>query len=541
MQASIQAYPWAKELEKTVVHSLTTSFGLDFLLFEDKRGGNVDTIHNVRNGIWVTESEQARYEKREAYDSAKYHNNKTYKTTGEEDKEKQKDGTLYDPYTGKNMGKDEQRNLDHVISAKEVHDDAGRVLAEIDGAELANKKSNLQTTSESINKSKKADSVDEYLSRLPSLIESHNKELLKNKKNLSLLPRETPEQQHKARELEDKIRKLENKIGELESIKPEGMKARDRIAREKYNRTINAQYYSSSKFLLSTGREMAVSGLRMGTRQMLGLLMAECWFELRERLPEIMVQLREHFRLEVFLDRMKATLEGIWERVKSRFSDFLIGFKEGVFAGVMASATTTLFNIFATTQRQLIKIIRETWMYLSKALKLIFFNPEGLPFAELCQAVVSVISVGVATVIGTGVYTQLVTLLSFPFGAELAAFMGALTTGILTLGFNYFLIHSNLAQRAWAFVATMDPYSKTLDAFKTVNRELDRYLTELARYELNMDPEQMSAFAYALEVSGDELERGFLIKQEISRRKIDLPFEMGNSQSVLRFLVSKAT
>ena len=41
-------FDWTLELEKTVVKSLTTTFGLDFLLFKDKMGGNVDTVHKVR-------------------------------------------------------------------------------------------------------------------------------------------------------------------------------------------------------------------------------------------------------------------------------------------------------------------------------------------------------------------------------------------------------------------------------------------------------------------------------------------------------------
>ena len=45
MQALGAPYPWAEELERTVVHSLATSFGLDFLLFKDKEGGQVDTVH----------------------------------------------------------------------------------------------------------------------------------------------------------------------------------------------------------------------------------------------------------------------------------------------------------------------------------------------------------------------------------------------------------------------------------------------------------------------------------------------------------------
>ena len=44
---------WSHELHQTVVKSLATSFGLDFLLFKDKNGGDVDTIYNVRKGIYA--------------------------------------------------------------------------------------------------------------------------------------------------------------------------------------------------------------------------------------------------------------------------------------------------------------------------------------------------------------------------------------------------------------------------------------------------------------------------------------------------------
>ena len=48
MNPHAQSFDWTKELHQTMVHSLSTSFGLDFLLFEDKKGGDVDTIHKVR-------------------------------------------------------------------------------------------------------------------------------------------------------------------------------------------------------------------------------------------------------------------------------------------------------------------------------------------------------------------------------------------------------------------------------------------------------------------------------------------------------------
>ena len=171
MQPSAANYPWADELEKTVVNSLVTSFGLDFLLFKDKLGGEVNTVHNVRQKVWATDEEQRRYEQRGDYaeQSAAYHQHENYQATGARDKGLQQEGNLHDAYRSKTMAAHEQRNLDHVISASEVHDDAGRVLAKLDGVALANQSSNLQTTHESINKSKKQTPTAEYVRKLPNV------------------------------------------------------------------------------------------------------------------------------------------------------------------------------------------------------------------------------------------------------------------------------------------------------------------------------------------------------------------------------------
>lgn len=54
----IEQFDWQKELNDKVVESLVKTFGIDWLLFEDKEGGNVDTIHNVRQEIWATDKEK---------------------------------------------------------------------------------------------------------------------------------------------------------------------------------------------------------------------------------------------------------------------------------------------------------------------------------------------------------------------------------------------------------------------------------------------------------------------------------------------------
>lgn len=540
MNIAAKNFPWADELEKTVITSLTTSFGLDFLLFKDKLGGEVNTIHNARNGVWATAEEKNSFDQRGDYDSTPYHQHKNYITKGKEDKVSHAAGTLKDPYRKKTMAFNERRDLDHVISAKEIHNDAGRVLAELSGVELANQTSNLQSTLSTINRSKQATPIDDYINMLPSRISSIENKLTKDRARLTKMTRETPQQKNEARSLEDSIRKNEEKIQHLKTIDTEGMRKRDAEARGVYEGQINEAYYTSSKFLHQTAGAAGSAGLHMGTRQMLGLVMAEVWFELREQLPALLEKLKNKFNLELFIDSISSALKGIWKRVQLRFNDFLIAFKDGVFAGVLGSLTTTIFNIFATTQVMAIKIIREIWTQLVKAIKLLVFNPDNLSFVEQCQAVTSLLSVGVASVVGTMAYTQLLPLCGFPFGSELASFAGALVTGLVTLGLNYFLLHSEIAGKIWAFIESLSPHANAVREFQAINAELDRYLLKLSQLDFNLDPEELKAFTDELDSLNDEIQRSKLLKNTIEARGIDLPFEMGNPASTRKWLSSLA-
>lgn len=540
MHTNVKDYPWQEELEKTLIHSLTTSFGLDFLLFEDKTGGNVDTVHNVRNGIWASEQEQQRYEQRPAYDSAPYHQHDNYIQTGRHDKQQHRAGQLHDAYRNQAMTADElkKRDLDHVISANEIHNDPGRVLAELDGVELANQSTNLRSTHSSVNRSKQQLAVEEYLTKLPDLISSSEQRLAQQQARLAAMPRDTPEQQHKARELQSSIQNEQQKLDTLKAVDADAMRAADQTARAAYNSTINVSYYTSSKFLTATAVDMGKAGLKMGTRQMLGLVLAELWFEMRAQMPALLQSLQQDFALEPFVSRISTLLRNTWARIQTRFREFLTAFKNGVFAGAMSSLTTTLLNIFATTQKLAIKIIREIWSQLVTAIKVILFNPDQLPFTQLCQTVTNLLAAAAATVAGSMVHAQLLPVLSFPFGAELAAFAGALVTGVLTLGLSYFILHSRAARTIWAYIDSLCPHADSVREFQNINAELDRYLTEFSRIEFNLDLAELDEFVNQLNHCHHETLKNALLRHEVTRNELELPFEMGNTQSTRRWLKS---
>ena len=101
------SFDWIDEVHKVLIQSLTTSFGLDFLLLEDKKGGDVDTINKVReyqreikdygsSEIHVSTKTQQSMDSKgnniEQYNSTLYHKNKNYIDRGEIDKEKHDKG-----------------------------------------------------------------------------------------------------------------------------------------------------------------------------------------------------------------------------------------------------------------------------------------------------------------------------------------------------------------------------------------------------------------------------------------------------------------
>ena len=533
-------YDWLGEVGKTVTHSLVITFGLDFLLLEDKKGGDVNTIHNVRNGVWATDAEKEKYENIEKYDSDSYHKDRNYIAKGREDKTTQQTGELEDKYRSTSMGVDEKRQLDHVVSSHEIHYDAGRVLADIDGINLANKDTNFASTIAYINNKKSNKPIQEFVNELPEMISSKKESVSNNEKKIESMPESTPEQRHKKQVVADKIRKEKKHIEELESVDTVAMLKADEQARQSYNKEVAKAYYSSSKFFKGTVTAAANKGIAMGARQAIGLVLAEIWFELKEALPTVYRNHKDIFVFDAFWEDVKNTLSAVLERVKLRFNDVLSTFKDSFIGGVLASITTTLLNIVFTSGKLVGKLIRESWNNLVQAMKLVFLNPQKLAFGDLMREVTRIILASVSTIIGVAINQHLVTVVTIPFGTEIAAFVSALFIGLFTVGTGYFLDHSPIMKKLWDFLNSMkDKYEATLDFMKEANAEINRYATELARIEFNLDVNELQLLTDNLSLATSESDRSIILKNEVEKRNIELPFEMGNSESTKSWLQTK--
>ncbi|STY91148.1 DeoR family transcriptional regulator [Moraxella bovis] len=327
----------------------------------------------------------------------------------------------------------------------------------------------------------------------------------------------------------------------LESCDVNAMLKADKKARDEYNNKINRAYYTSSKFFKNTAKAAASQGFRMGARQAIGLVLAEIWFELKEALPNLLRKCQINFSLEIFWGELKNTLNNIFERVKLRFKDVLNTFKDSFIAGVLSSITNTVLNIFLTSTKLMGKLIRESWNNLVQVIKLLVLNPQKLAFGDLMREITRLIFASVSTILGVMLHQHLATVLTMPFGTEIAAFISALFTGLLMVGTAYFIDYSPLMKKVWEFLNNLkNKYDVFLDHMKEINAELNAYVTNLAKIEFNLNPQELRDLFNALSHASNEIQKGQVLQAEIYRRGIELPYEMGNSASTMSWLQSKA-
>lgn len=495
-----------QQYERVLVESLITSFGLDFLV-NDQHGGDVDTIHNVRQISddndslmrYKNEQNERAYKQQVyqgGYDKKAYHGkNKNYqKMTRDARKAAQKEGKpipIEDAYTGSTvyvLGKskgappDRQASLDHVISANSIYKDQGRVLAGLSGEKLANTPENLAFTNASLNSSMKA-------SEIPVYIEAHP---------------------------------------ELDKKTKERMTQRYNQAKKSYEAKLRKAYYTSPKFAKDVAKAAGNVSVRMGARQALGFVFAEMWFTVKEEFEKIQ---DGPFDLGDFLRALGNGLKQGFERAKEKYKELFSKFFSGAVAGALSSLTTTLCNIFFTTAKNVVRIIRQSYASLVEAGKVLFINPENYTFGERMRAVTKILATGASVVVGVMVSDAVSStgINTIPVLCDVVpSFCGAFVSGIMSCTLLYFLDRSEF----------MNKLVKTLDGLHTIETEInyyrqqadyfEKYAAELAKIDLPQFKKEIAFYgqtAASLAAAQTDQELNAALKDALKKAGILIPWK----------------
>lgn len=459
-----------QQYEKVIIDSLITSFGLDFLI-QDQHGGDVDTIHNVRKiGLdelmgYKNSSNESIFKNRPIYDAAIYHSDRGF-ADQKRDARKEWMETFKDiddqyqkgkiGFYGKSFDPRRRAELDHIIECKSIHDDRGRVLSGLSGTYLANDPENFAWTNKSLNAS------------MGAWAKGKNEQY--RREHGCDAPMEMVD-----------IKAYVNEHPDLDSETKQNLLAHYEKSKKAYDAKINRAYYTSKAFFRDTTFAAAKTGFKMGVRQVLGLVFSEIWFAVKDA-----IKVGKSTGESLFRSIGYGVQRGLLN-AKSKYKELMERFLDGAIAGVLSSLTTTLCNIFFTTAKSLVRILRQSWSSLVSATKILLFNPDCLPPGERIRAAAKILATGASVVAGTMV-SELIAKTAVGtipvVGTIVQTFCGTLVTGIMSCSLLYMLDNNKAINWIVSILNRIPSVDKVVVYYQEQAILLEKYCADLFSIDL---------------------------------------------------------
>jgi hypothetical protein len=346
------------DCRKAVLNSVIGPFGLGSIVAAmDKNGGNVTTNHNAKQGVYArTEEEYVRT------DYAGY----AYEKSSDQYKDKaiiENAQMIQDEYTGDYLDYS-QVDCDHIKPTNKYHQEGGWRQSKQTRKEFGADSGNFAMTSSSGNRS------------------------LGDKEK---------------RDWQEKV--ATDKSGQTNKDRYGHDNRRVNAAVARGEKTAEKHSDSMTQKAIYDGGRAAVTGAteagKMGLQQSIGLLLTEFFSASFDEISDSYKNgFRDSLENQKFFDALKMRLGRIAERVAARWKDALIAFKEGAISGFLSNLVTMLINMLVTTGKRIVRVIREGFMSILKALKMALFPPTGMTRAEAGDAALKLLATGITVSLG---------------------------------------------------------------------------------------------------------------------------------------------
>ena len=430
-----------------ILRQIIGPFGLTPAMFDDKRGGNVATVHNadenvfpdelhkqnysIANEIYSQEIRQKNLDDKSKRGETHKKNNKTFDSGGE----------VLSAATNRPMTKGNVDG-DHTVSLKEAHKDKEVHLrfTEDERKTLLNSDKNLAFIEDSLNRSKGEKSWNECLSD-PVFVKKHN-----------LTP-------------DDIVR----------------IKTIDKAARFSIGM---AKTQKLSGELLTTGAQEAG---RNALRQALGILLYEF---INGSFIEIKRIVRERNQ-DNLVDRIVRSLKRVMQRVVSKLKSVLDAAISGGIQGFISNLLTFLINNFITTAKKVVTLIRESMKSLWEAIKIVVSPPAGMSAMEVARNATKIVSAAIVTVLGIMLEESVKGfLLGFPFLAPIVDILSLALTAILTGITGALVIYGIDRLFDWLSATDSETLEVLVNNLRTTNESVNRIAEdqrEIAKISRNIE------------------------------------------------------
>ena len=391
---TIQFDEFTKRTRSTVIDTIIRPFGLASVFFKKKDGGNVTTVHNAK---------EIRKNGGEDEDKYKYkRDNYSYSDAREKLKERNKVGKHYkDDYTDKNtLDKYDNNNpnsitADHIVPLKKMHEKAGLIFSDKEKERLASDRRNLAATSKEIN-DKKGD------------------------KDLKTFLEETSED------------------GKTTNAESSGINKGKALKRQK-----KAEAALREHLLIHYGKKTIITGakegLKLGFRQAIGLFLKELVEKLWDEVLDVYKEHKSNKFSKSFWKKLSTRLFAVGENIvkdwKSILKKFINDFKEGAISGFLSNLLTVVINMFLTTSKKMVRMIREGFLSLFQAFKVLAFPPDGMTPEEAGDTAAKMIITALGVTGGIALEEVIgKSLAAFPFANTVSVVLAGLISG-LTISF----------------------------------------------------------------------------------------------------------
>lgn len=388
--------------KQTVLDNMIKPFGLGAILFSgsDKDGGNVTTLHNFNKGITATAADQASYDNYKARNEKGDFSKERSAYDGKEFKAKRKailqqEDPLIDAYTGKEIPKDGRSQLDHIVSAHEIHQDTKNYLymSDQERANMSINDKNLAMTNASLNQSKGDAKMEDFL--------------------------------------DTQVKGQDQKNVDRFGINKEMAMQKDKEARAYIKQTqLKGQIKKQGKELITTSFSEAK---KMGMQQMLGAILYDFVDAAFNEIKDFLQNDVKDIKSGELINQLKTRLGRIANKIINKWQYYLHVFKEGFLSGLLSNIVTFIINTFITTAKNIVRIIREGFLSIIKAVKIVVSPSPDMTKAMACDAAVKLITGSIITTIGIlGTEAISKALGPIPFVDLISNVIGGLLTGVAT-------------------------------------------------------------------------------------------------------------
>lgn len=383
------------ETKSGVISSIAGPFGLGKIVSAyDKTGGNVTTVNNANNGVYAKDED---HYKREDYTHTKNSEGRQFANAGENSagavytrSQMDENHIVQDAYTGK-LVKADTTSPDHVESLSQYHKDGGFMQNSKDKADFATDENNLALTDRSINQSMRDFDKETWLSK-------KNSDGVENKDRFD--------------------------------IDEQKLKAQIERGRETSQKHLPSDTDKASYYLRNSAATGVNEGVKMGIQQAFGSLLIEFF---SSSIIEIKDAYNNGIEGDSLYKDIKSRLVRIGRNVASKWEGVIEGFSAGFISGFISNLITTLVNMFVTTAKRVVRMIREGVFSLLKALKLMLFPPAEMSFVEAMHEATKLIAAGGIVIAGVALEEIIEKLvLTVPFLVPIAAIVTAVIVGSLT-------------------------------------------------------------------------------------------------------------